>query len=90
MRHVRTIQIPATTKQIIDKITCDICGANVNRGGLYEIDEVSVERRTGTIYPEGGAGTETKVDLCGECFESKLIPWLKAQGANPQTEDWEA
>jgi hypothetical protein len=88
MKHMRTEQIPATTREVVDKVTCDLCGTEINcRGG--DAEEVEVKHRTGFSYPEGGAGEEVSVDLCGKCFDEKLVPWLRSQGVEPRTEDWD-
>jgi hypothetical protein len=88
MEHTKEIAVPATTRVIVDFVTCDICGAKIWEPG-YEVNEVEVRHKTGANYPEGGSGEETSVDICGECFDKKLLPWLRSQGAEPRTEDWE-
>jgi hypothetical protein len=100
MKHMKTVDVPATTKTIVDRVTCDLCGRGLDehyRGNArlssYYDDEVEIKqvfrRRRGTNYPECGSGTEDEVDICGECWETKLIPWLKSQGVEPQTRDWD-
>lgn len=39
-----------------------------------------------SIQKEGSTEV-TSFDLCGECFEKKLVPFLKSLGANPTVED---
>lgn len=87
MKHMKTVEVPATTKEVVDRVTCDLCGAVINVRG-YDVDEVEVRHKTGSNYPEGGSGDETSVDMCGECFDEKLVPWLRSQGVEPRTEDW--
>ena len=88
MKHMKTVDVPATTKQVLDKTTCDLCGSVIKpeRGNA---DEVEVKHRTGNSYPEGGCGQEVRVDMCGNCFDTKLVPWLRTQGADPKPEDWD-
>jgi hypothetical protein len=50
---------------------------------------VYVKHRDGENYPEGGSGTEVEIDMCPECFKTKLIPWLESQGVVVQRKDWE-
>jgi hypothetical protein len=88
MKHMKTVRVPATTKDYVDFVTCDLCGARI-KDEQYVIDEVEVRHRAGTNYPEGGNGTEISVDVCGKCFDEKLIPWLKSQGAEPHVEEWD-
>lgn len=85
---MKTVEVPATTKQVLDKTTCDLCGAKI-KAGNYSAEEVEVRHRTGSSYPECGSGEEVRVDMCGDCFDTKLVPWLRTQGADPKPEDWE-
>ena len=87
MRHMKTEIVPATTREVEDKVACDLCGADINRQG-YEIDEVTVKHRMGSSYPECGSGEEVITDICGQCFDKKMVPWLKSQGAEPRIEKW--
>lgn len=88
MKHMKTVEVPATTKQVLDKTTCDLCGAVIRRE-RWSADEVTVRHRTGCSYPEGGSGEEVRVDMCGTCFDTTLVPWLRTQGADPKPEDWD-
>lgn len=88
MRHMKTEPVPATTQEVEDKVTCDLCGATI-KAGSYDAEEVDVRHRTGCSYPEGGIGEEVSVDMCGNCFDTKLVPWLRSQGANPTPKDWD-
>lgn len=92
-------RVHTSKSQVLVELTCDLCGAKAkNRddwgSGHYERDEVDVEVRVRREKSEtyGGEGTQciTFVDLCPNCFEEKLVPWLKSQGATIQTKenDW--
>ena len=80
------------------KTTCDLCGAVSDSpdnwaGEPYAIEEteltVCVKHKDGTEYHHGeGYGTIYDVDLCPECFEKKLIPWLVSQGAKVERKEW--
>ncbi|MFH1116876.1 MAG: hypothetical protein V1792_23415 [Pseudomonadota bacterium] len=85
---MKRIEIPAITQNIVDFVACDICGAKISHG-CYEVDEVEVRHKTGSSYPEGGSGTEVTVDMCGKCFDEKLVLWLRSIGAAPRVEEWE-
>ena len=87
MKHYEEIEIPAKTEKILSKITCDMCGREIKREA-YSAEEVKIKHRTGSSYPEGGVGETTYVDLCGKCFDEKLIPWLRSQGVKPYIEEW--
>lgn len=88
MQHIKTVEVPAATKEVVDFITCDLCGKRITTEG-FEVDEVNVEHRTGENYPEGGSGEQVEFDLCGKCFDEKLTPWLRTQGAEPRETEWD-
>jgi hypothetical protein len=89
MKHMKTVVIPETTKQVVDFITCDLCKEKIPKEQSYMVDRVEINHRVGEHYPEGGYGTDTSVDMCGKCFDEKLIPWLLSQNAEPQTEEYD-
>jgi hypothetical protein len=53
------------------------------------LDDITVSRRKGSAFPEGGMGQSWVVDVCPQCWETKVLPWLKAQGANVEPEEWD-
>lgn len=65
-------------------VTCDRCGKESNDenwlGDSYDFDEVEIERRHGTRYPEGGSTEVQAFDLCPDCFID-LSEWI---GKNPR------
>jgi hypothetical protein len=80
--------------------TCDLCGAVAKHpdawgdtGGSYGVDEteikVTVRQKEGDSYPDGGSGTEFHVDICPNCFKTRLVPWLLSQGAKIEEKEWE-
>ena len=87
MKHYKEIKIPAKTEMHIYKTTCDMCGRDIKRDA-YDAEEVEIKHRTGEVYPEGGSGEVTSIDMCGECFEKKLVPWLKSNGVEIRTKEW--
>ena len=89
MKHMKIVKIPAKEEERVDYITCDLCGEKIkwNAGDPY--DKLVIQKKTGSLWPEGGIGTLITFDLCEKCFDEKLIPWFKSQGAEPQETDWE-
>ena len=75
-------------------VVCDMCGRE-NPGSDWSTEDRSVREteiryKTGAdLYPESGSGEELRVDLCPECFEQKLIPWLRQQGVAVVPRKWE-
>lgn len=65
---------------------CDICGRKGELDGGWErsytgVEDVTIEYQSGSRYPEGADITYHEIDMCPKCFEEKLVPWLKEQGA---------
>lgn len=87
MKHYKVRHIPAHDDHYEDFVTCDLCGERLRKDSSYEYDDAEILHRKGSDYPEGTHITETTFDLCGACFRTKLIPWLKGQGAEPQTHE---
>lgn len=91
-KHVRTVEIPATTHEVVDKIECDLCGGSAQDpdGTEPNIDHVTIRRETGYRSSDGGSYTATIVDVCAQCFETKVMPFLQREGAKPRKEevDW--
>jgi len=86
-------KIATTEREVFQGILCDICGSETVRGTWafdpYSIDEVTIKHRCGSNFPEGGMGQEIEVDLCPECFDDKLVPWLRNQGARVIQTEWD-
>jgi len=98
MRQFKTVVVPATTRKECTHLTCDLCGvASKNhqdwRTSWSDAAEtevrVTVRLNNGSRYPDNGSGTECEVDICPKCFQEKLIPWLKSQGADVREEEWD-
>lgn len=85
----RTIQVPATTREIVDRTICDLCGQEIKPAGNYEVSEIEVSHKSGNAYPEGGSGDFLSFDLCPKCFDEKLVPWLRSQGAVREVQAWD-
>lgn len=85
-RKTETVTEPAKQVTRQTALVCDMCGKKSTYSAYswgedsYDANETKVEHRSGSQYPEGGCTTTTAVDLCPTCFETKLIPWLEAQG----------
>jgi len=97
MRHYTEKLQPEKLVKTLTKTTCDICGRDAHQGywesSSYEINEteieVTVRHKDGNIYPEDGWGTKYEVDICPECFKTKLIPFLKSIGCTTERVDWD-
>lgn len=88
MQHVKNVPVPATTRQVVELTTCDICKAAITHG-TYEVSEIEVRHKSGESYPESGSGTEIEYDICKVCFTNKVVPFLASLGATPRQTDWD-
>jgi hypothetical protein len=85
------------TANVISERKCDLCGKvssnpdpeawNIN--SCYDVNETEVSINSGSSFPGGGFGTRRTFDICPECFDKKLIPWMASQGASPQVQESE-
>lgn len=89
-----TKHIPAREEERVVGVICELCGRRGFREGDWgkvsgDRSLSTVTQDEGTVYQEGGYFTRTKLDICPECFTSKLIPWFEAQGGKVRTEEVE-
>jgi len=81
------------TRTVCEKLVCDLCGRETTQSDwhtdLYDTKETKISYRDGKCYPGEGFGTEYSVDLCPECFQEKLIPWIKSHGGQVREEEWD-
>jgi hypothetical protein len=91
MREYETIT-ETTTRKVCTKVICDLCGAIGARKydetaewntGTYEVKETTIAAKDGARYPDSASIETTQFDICLNCFNDKLIPWFKSQGAEP-------
>jgi hypothetical protein len=93
MKMMKTISVPATTREALDYIKCELCPTQTRSDGYwptnigYRVDDVEVEYVTGDSYPEGGSTKTVILDICPKCFEEKLVPWFRSQGGVPRVEE---
>lgn len=96
MKVTKTIDVPATTKVVDDHYVCDLCGTKTQVNGLWpgqfgNSAETTVEMKQGDGWgTDGGDIAVTSFDVCIDCFQSKVVPWFRSQGAEPRIEniDW--
>ena len=88
MRTYKTVAIPARSEERLDKIACDLCG-EVIRPHDNEVDLAILKREIGSRYADGGYGTGKVYDLCGDCFDRHVAPFLASLGMVPITEEWD-
>jgi hypothetical protein len=89
MKHLKNLEIPAKTIEVVDYKTCDICHERIPEPGSYKLDEIKVQRHEGTSYPEGGWGTDQSFDICPQCWCERFVPWMVSQGAPLIITEWD-
>ena len=87
MKHIEKVEVPATMREFIDFVTCDLCKEKITPGSQFDATEIEVRCVNGDNFPDGGSTTEKSFDICRKCFEKKLIPWFRSQGAEPCIEE---
>jgi hypothetical protein len=88
MQHKQMVEIPATKREVTVKVTCDFCNAEIKEIP-HEPDDINISRRSGSSWPSGGYGGTEEVDMCGNCFDTKLKPWVASQGVTFRKTDWD-
>lgn len=72
MKHYEEYEVTETREKLV-KVTCDKCGEEIPKIGIYRSREFTLEFKAGNSYPSGGYMTGWEVaDLCDDC-----VPWLK-------------
>lgn len=79
-----TKHVPAKDISVEHEVFCDLCKSEIDEYSGWDVNEVTIEGKTGYSCPSGGSSETQSVDMCIKCFEGKLIPWLKEQGADIQ------
>lgn len=94
-RYETRIPEPRPSEWCVE-VRCDLCGAvapapepngfDYNFWGktAYAVDGVTIERRVGDSFPEGGSVEVTTYDICPRCFTTKVQPFLESLGATPR------
>lgn len=82
--------IPAQEKEVCSGTVCDLCKTpdkEWNTNG--NLTEIVVKHKWGNTYPDGGLGEKIDIDLCPNCFNDVLVPFLKERGAEIKTTEWD-
>jgi len=92
MKHFKTVSFPASTRKVHDITTCDFCGAVCEDDDHHnsEFDYVVIRRKSGYNYRgEDGHSSIHEVNMCPNCFDSKLVPWVIEQGVDFSKEEYD-
>lgn len=94
-RYEKQTRTPApVTSEVCIEVTCDLCGSKAqqpdemgkyDRGGWaeggYDINHVLIRYDYGSTYPHSGRMVDREqVDVCPECWKTKVAPWFREQG----------
>lgn len=94
MRHMTAVIQPAKEVERLDKITCELCGAETRREDYWldiehNTNKTEVSMSIGNNWPVGGSGREVIVDICPDCFRGKLLVWVRSQGGQERGREWD-
>ena len=89
MNHRQTEE-RLTKVTVSEWITCDLCGSEIEEKDRFKAYTGKISMRERTSYVDCGNTTETKADICKDCFTEKVIPALEAICVRFRTEetDW--
>lgn len=79
---------PARTENVVVGLKCDLCAKLVHRDRWgfesSEINDVLVKitmhRKTGQSWPDGGFQREQEIDICPNCWDEIVMPFLVSKG----------
>lgn len=91
MRTFKPDIIPARETKKCSEVRCALCKKIAKfphravdgnwADDYYTVDKVTITRETGASYPEGGNSVVTEIDICPECFDTKVRPAMRDLGA---------
>ncbi len=82
MREITTKEETRIVKTNSTKYFCDICKKQI-KSDPYDIENVTIEAETGYSYPDDTSVTTIEFDVCLNCFNEKLRPFIESFGATP-------
>ena len=87
MRKYETVQYTGT-REHLKEVICDLCGTSAtNELGKpegFDLIGNNDHFKTGIGYTDLEAGEEPGIDVCSDCFTSKLVPWVKQHNVKPE------
>ena len=88
MKTYRTAIRPAVQVEVVDKVTCDLCGRVIPKPESCVYEDTSVRLVEHHDYPESQQGRIYEYDICPHCFKSRLMVWLHRNGAEPTIKEY--
>jgi hypothetical protein len=82
-------------QEVLAHIQCDLCGTITEDSAWYADGDsgckhtVEICHQKSESYCDCGNGTNRCVDLCPDCFEKKLVPWVESQGGTVHDNVWD-
>lgn len=91
MKVMKSASIPAKTISVLDHVKCELCDRTSKREDWspmqYDVDRPELSLEVGHNYPEDRHTKITILDICPDCFRTKLIPWFESLGGVPRIEE---
>lgn len=98
MRRIETTT-DLLERQYVAEVRCDICYALGKAlvhdlmadwgDGLPNTEESAIWSRCGYTDPDGGESTTTTADICNDCFEEHVVPFLESLGVKMRVKEIE-
>jgi hypothetical protein len=99
-KETREEEVRIEKREVVVAVTCDLCKRRFENASPSTDETVawtdnSKQRQETTVrlhdaeydeYEYGGRSKTVVFDICPDCFADRLVPWLKEQGADPNTD----
>lgn len=70
-------------------VTCDLCGEEISQDWTVFRGAEMIYTHTQPLAKKKGTQSQQVItDVCGECYNKKLWPWLSEQGVKMNLESW--
>lgn len=89
MNH-KQVEERLTKATVREWITCDLCGLEIKERDIFDTYTGGIYMKEETSYGDSGSATETRADICKDCFTDRVIPALEGICVRFRTEetDW--
>ena len=92
--------VPQKVDNVFVEAVCDICGKvskiddydgiDWNNGNEVFLEKfVTIKKETKYSYPSGGDGKQEYFEICDECFDDKVVPFLESLGAKKYFKEYD-
>jgi hypothetical protein len=80
VKVIKEIEKTIEKHKEVDKVLCDFCGKQAYFPNGWENNMCSLIHLVGGCYPEGDCRERLEIDICNDCFEKEIVPFLESKG----------